>query len=147
MALGVFDDVGTRHAAVAVEVDLHLRHLKLQGSAGHPAGTEDPGKIPHPAEQAMDVGRHLYSGRVGIREEDVDLFIGESPAALDRGRFDRRVHRDALRRELDPAGPCVADLAGLQAREIVGDDLRDHRDHTVGQIDAGATVAGLLVER
>ena len=36
---------------------------------------------------------------------------------------------------------------GLQAGQAVGDDLRQHRNHAVGQIDARAAVVGLAVER
>ena len=57
------------------------------------------------------------------------------------------MHWDALGRELDPARAGVTHLARLKAGEIVGNDLGDHGDHAVGQVDARAAVAGLLIER
>ena len=57
------------------------------------------------------------------------------------------MHGNAVGRELDPAGSRVANLARLQARQVVGDDLRDHRDHAIGQVDARAAVPRLLIER
>ena len=135
------------HAAVAVEVDLHLGHLELEGPAGHPPGAENPGQVAHPPQQGPHLRRHLHGRRVGVGEEHVHLLVGEPPAALDRGRLHRGVHRDAVGRELDPAGAGVADLARLQARQVVGHDLRDHRDHAIGQVDARAAVPRLLVVR
>ena len=41
----------------------------------------------------------------------------------------------------------VADAARLQAGQAVGDDLRQHGHHAVGQVDAGGPVAGLAVQR
>ncbi len=57
-----------------------------------------------------------------------------------------RVRADALGRVLHEDRLRVADLVRLQARQAVGDQLRQHRQHAVGQVDARAAVVGLAVQ-
>ena len=41
----------------------------------------------------------------------------------------------------------VADFVRLQAGQVVGDDLRQHRDDAIGQVDARRPVVGFAIER
>ena len=54
---------------------------------------------------------------------------------------------NAFGAEFDEGGFGVADFVGLQAGQIVGDDLRQHGDDAVGQIDAGGALVGFAIER
>ena len=53
---------------------------------------------------------------------------------------------DALGRVLHENRLRVADLVGLEARQAVGNQLRQHRQHAVRQVDARAAVVGLAVQ-
>ena len=41
----------------------------------------------------------------------------------------------------------VANVVGLQAGQVVRNDLRQHRDHAVGQVDARGPVVRFAIER
>ena len=147
MALGVGDDMGAGHPPVAVEVDLHLRHVELEGPTVFPPGPQHAGQIAHPPQERADLAGHLDLGRARVGEELIDLFVREPATAADRRPFDVGVDGNPVSAELDPAGPRVAHSPRLEAGEVVGDDLREHRDHPVGKIDARATGERLLVDR
>ena len=53
---------------------------------------------------------------------------------------------DALGRVLDEHALRVPHAIRLQARQAIGNQLRQHRQHAVGQVDARATVVGLAVQ-
>ena len=147
VALRVFHHMCAAHAAVAIEIDLHLGHREFERPAGHPPAAKHPRQIPHAAEQRPHLASHLHGGRIGVGEKHVNLFIGEPPLAFDRRSLLLGVHRNPVGRELDPAGPRIPHTMRLQTGEIVGDDLGQHRNHAVGQVDARATGPGLLVQR
>ena len=147
VALRVFHHVRPAHPTIAVEIDLHLGHREFERSAGHPPAAEHPRQIPHAAEQRPHLASHLHRRGIGVGEEDVDLLVAEPPLAFDRRSLLLGMHRNPVGRELDPACPRIPHAIRLQAGEIVGDDLRQHRNHAVRQIDARATGPGLLVER
>ena len=81
-----------------------------------------------------------------IGQEGVDLLVGQPLAALDGGRMELRMRADALGRVLHEDRLRVADLVRLEARQAVGDQFRQHRQHAVGQVDARAAVVGLAVQ-
>ena len=147
VALRVFHHMRAAHAAVAIEIDLHLGHREFKRSAGHSPAAEHPRQIPHAAEQRPHGPRHLQGGSLWVGQKQIDLFVGEPPLAFDRRPLLLGMHRNPFGRELDPAGPRIPHPIRLQAGQIVGDDLGQHRNHAVGQVDARATGPGLLVER
>ena len=57
MALGVLGHVGAGHAAVVVEIDLHLGHGQFERAALEPALAEDHRQLVHPPQQGVDLGR------------------------------------------------------------------------------------------
>ena len=99
------------------------------------------------ASRAWTSGVELRAPRLGIGQVLVDFLVGEPPAALDRRRHRIGGQRNPVGRELDEHGLGVAHPVGLQAGQAVGDDLRQHRNHAVGQVDARAALVGLAVER
>ena len=56
-------------------------------------------------------------------------------------------HASAVGRELDEHGFGEPHLIGLQARQSVGKDLGQHRDHAVGQINARRAIQRLAIQR
>ena len=80
----------------------------------------------------LQVRQHLFIGKTLA---DADGAVGEADPGL-----------LALRREVDDHAFDVAEPAFLQTGQVVGDDLREHRQHALRQIDAGATLAGLAVQ-
>ncbi len=170
MALGVLFQVGAGHAAIGVEVDLHLRHRELECPALESPRAEDHRQFVHPREQRIDLGRELrhdpvlLGGRLTalfapdlrlphrrrdglLRQVLVHFLVGEPAAALDRAL--EHVGRDAsaFLGEFHHRRDGIPHFVRLQAGQVVRDDLRQHRDHAVGQIDARRPVVRLAVER
>ena len=74
------------------------------------------------------------------------LVIVEAAAATDDAVGESGAGLDALGGVVDQRGFDVADLALLEAGQPVGDDFREHGQHALGQVDAGAALAGLAVQ-
>ena len=165
MAFGVLCEVSAGDAAVGVEVDLHFGHRELERAALEAAGAEDHGQLVHAREQRVDVGRQITEdagcaafsccrgwpacGRASVfcRQVFVDFFVRESAAALDGGFEHVGRDADAFFGELHHGREGVANFVRLQAGQVVGDDLRQHRDDAVGQVDARRAFVRFAVER
>jgi hypothetical protein len=76
----------------------------------------------------------------------VHLFVREAADAFDGCVRPFRGQRHAFRRELNEHALGVADLVRLQTGEVIGDHFGKHRQHAVGQINAGRAVTGFEVE-
>ena len=71
-----------------------------------------------------------------VFEKLVDLLVGEPPPALDRRAVHLGRHPEPLGRELDEYRLGIPDFPRLQAGQGVGDQLGEHGQHAVGQVDA-----------
>ena len=87
------------------------------------------------------------SRRLFAFENRLHLLVGEAFAIADSRRGRSGAHRFAVGGKLHLGRHHIADLAFLQAGQAVRDDLREHRDHTLRQIDAGAAFACFAIER
>jgi len=67
MALRVLDDMGARHAAILVEIDLDLLHRQFERPAAEPSGPQDHRQLVHPAEQVVHLARQLATPSFAIR--------------------------------------------------------------------------------
>ena len=138
--------MGPGHATLPVQIDLDLGHRQLERSAFHPPLAQDHGKFVHAAQQIVDLRAELLSPGGRIPEELVDLAIVQPLRAAD-GRL-LQLGSDALSlgREFDQRRLRVTNFLRLKARQTVRDDLRQHRNHPVGQVDAGRSVQCLAVQ-
>ena len=94
--------------------------------------------------QTLPPSLRRQASRVG--QELIDLLVGQPLAAADGRRVQLGRDPQALGRELHDGRLRVADLARLKARQAVGDHLRQHGQHAVGQIDARGPLQGLAVQ-
>src|SRR5690606_2691462 len=66
VALGVDLDVGPRHAALVVEVNLHLGHRELERPGVKPALTKDHRQFEHLGQQSVELrGKFGWAGFLG----------------------------------------------------------------------------------
>ena len=139
MALRVHHHVGAGHAALASRSTFTSCMRQFQRTAAMRRCAQDHGQFVHvgPASECtsgVELGRQ--ASRIG--QILVDLFIGEPPAALDRAEMQARRCSgipsgvNSMNTRLGVPHPI-----GLQAGQAVGDHLRQHGDHAVGQVDAG----------
>ena len=150
MALGVLGEVSAGDAAIGVEVDLHLGHRQFERAALEAAGAEasSPARASRPSRRSATSGVSFFFQRVArFGQVFVDFFVGEAATALDRALEDIGRDADAFFGELHHGREGVANFVRLQAGQIVGDDLRQHRDDAVGQVDAGRAVVRFAIER
>ena len=82
-----------------------------------------------------------------VCEKLVDLFVREPLAAADGRRVEFGRDAQALGGKLHDGRFRVPDLARLETRQAVGDQLGQHGQHAVGQIDARGALQGLAVQR
>ena len=160
VALGVFDHVGPDHAALLVQFHLDLGHGQFEGAVGQAALAEGHGQRVHAAQQAADLAasRRRCGAAVPAAlcrrdacattcQELVDLLVGESLRAADRRRVKFGRDPQPLGRKLHDGRFRVPDLARLETGQAVGDQLGQHRQDAVGQIDARGAFQGLAVQR
>ena len=129
------------HAAVLVEIDLDFVQRQLERPAFEPPRSQQHGQLVHPRHKLEDLGRQLVLPFLPVRQIIVDFFVRKPPPAADRGRVQIDGDRNPVGRELDERRLCVSHPIGLQARQTVRDQLRQHRQHTVGQVDARAALS------
>ena len=149
-------------AAVGVEIDLHFGHRELERAALEAAGAEDHRQLVHSREQRVDFGRQsrktladgfLFAegGRLGRRSSCARY--SSTSSYVNRRRLliaaleDVGRDADAFFGELHHGREGVANFVRLQAGQVVGDDLRQHRNHAIGQVDARGAVVRFAIER
>ncbi len=150
VALVVGCQVGADDLALVPQIDLDLGHDQFQRPAAEPSLAEDHRQFEHPLEQVADLRGDLDAGdslAVGLHHDGVRILVREATIDPDRRSGEGGVGPDPFRVELEQGAHRVARLALLQAGQRVGEDLRQHRDDPVGQVDARASRAGRAVDR
>jgi hypothetical protein len=130
-----------------VQVDFDLGQRQLDRSAVQPPLAQDHGQFVHAAQQGEHAAAQLGFPAVRIGQVIVDFFVGESPLAGDRRVVELRRHARSVSRQLDEHALGVPQLVRLQAGQAVGDQLRQHGNHAVRQVDAGRPLASLDVQQ
>src|SRR5262245_598606 len=99
MAFGVLDQVRADDFAALVEVNLHFRKRQFDGAAFQSPAAEDHRQLVHIGQERPYCRRQLVPPRFAICKEFIDLFVGESPAALDRRALHFARYVSTIRRE------------------------------------------------
>ena len=84
--------------------------------------------------------------RLRVRHAVERLLVAESLIDLDGRPGEPPIGADALGVELHEDAHGEPDVPLLQARQAVREHLGQHRDHAIGQVDAGPSLAGGLVQ-
>ena len=111
------------------------------------AAAEQHRQLVHAAEQGVDRWRELLPPAVAVGQKRIHLLVRQPLAALDRRGMELGVRADAFGRVVDEDRLRVPHAVRLQARQAVGNQLRQHRQHAVGQVDARRPIVGLAVQR
>ena len=137
VAFGVVNGVGAGDFAVFVQIDFDFGQDQIDRSAIHAAFANRHRQRVHVADQLEHVGgEFLFPGAI-VFQVVINFLVSESMIGLDRAAVEFGVDGDAVCGEFDNRRHAVADAMRLQAGQVVGDDFRQHRDHLIGQIDAG----------
>ena len=83
----------------------------------------------------------------GFGEKLVHFLIREAAVAANGGAVKLRATANSFRREVDDRRLGVTNFFGLKARDVVRDDLGDHRHNAIGQVNARRAFAGFGIER
>ncbi len=75
------------------------------------------------------------------------LLVAEAMIGLDRRSCETLRGQDPLRAKVQDRGHGISRATGLEAGQAVREDLGQHGDHPIRQVDAGAAMAGRAVER
>ena len=146
MALGVVDRVGARNLAVLIEVNFDFRKNQVNRAAVHSPLAKFHRQGVHVTNELEHFGGKLIFPRFIVFQILVNLFVSEAMGRLDRAPMEFGVDRHALVAELDQCRHAVTDTIGLQAGEVVGNDLREHRDDAIGKVNTCAPRVGFVIE-
>ena len=137
----VLDQFQLHGASLAIEPDFHLRHFQIKRPGGKAALAKGGGAVPG----GMDTTAYFVV-RGGLKQGK-GLPVGEACRTPD----DRTAKPDMADRAVavnvckDAEGKTI--LVGAQAAKTVTEIFRQHRNDAIGEIDAVAAQAGLLVEK
>ena len=146
MALGVFFHMSPADFAIGVEVNGHFRQNQVDRTAGHPAfphGHREPMHVPN---ELKYLGRKFFPPRSRVAEVVINFLVAEAVRAFDDPAAPIGSDDDPFVGQLDQHAHREPPPVRLEAGEVVRDDLREHRNHAVGQINAVSPGKRLAVQ-
>ena len=145
----ILNDLGCRVAFIwfnihrsplLIQDDLRLRKVKIDGAALMPLFPQNVRQLFHKVE-------HLYKSRVlfhvffiAICHNGIHRGVSHAAVYPDHGLRDLMPKHASLRINLHDTAECQTVCTLIQGTNAVGKLMRQHRDHTVYQIYAGAAV-------
>ena len=142
----VRDEVRAGDLVFFIEVDFDFGHGQFERAGREASSTEEHGEFEHTPEKIEDLGLDVRMFLFRMLEDVEDFLVGEAFGGFDCGIGKRAMEGNALGREFDEDRFRVAESPLLQAGESVGDDLGEHRDDAVGEINTGASHLRFAVE-
>ena len=131
--------------AFLVQLHPRLGEVEVEASTGGPLLTQDLGQATKHLQRRQQ-GLELVPRRLAL-DQVLGLLIGEPVAAPDHALVKAALADVplAVHRRDHRVGEPV--LVGLEGDRAVGEVLRQHGDHPVDQVDGGAALECLLVDR
>ena len=145
----IFNDLGGCVALIGFDVhrtslliqnDLGLREIKVDGTALAPLFPQDVRQLFHKIKHLHEICVLFHSLLVTVCHNGIHRRVGHATVHPDYGLRDLMPKHASLRINLHDTAECQTVCTLIQGTNAVGKLMRQHRDHTVYQIYAGAAV-------